>query len=44
LTPQSPGAAAIRVPCSMQKRRSDWQITDPREMPPEEFRTIRELI
>ena len=26
------------------KRRIDWQIPDPRDMPPEEFRTVRDLI
>ena len=26
------------------KRRYDWQIPDPRDMPPEEFRKVRDLI
>lgn len=26
------------------KRRIDWQIPDPREMPPDEFRVVRDLI
>jgi protein-tyrosine-phosphatase len=26
------------------RRRIDWQIPDPREMPPEEFRKVRDLI
>ena len=26
------------------KRREDWQLPDPREMPPEEFRQVRDLI
>jgi arsenate reductase (thioredoxin) len=26
------------------KQRIDWQIPDPREMPPEEFRKVRDLI
>ena len=26
------------------KHRFDWQIPDPREMPPEEFRAVRDLI
>jgi protein-tyrosine-phosphatase len=26
------------------KRRYDWQIPDPREMPPAEFNTVRDLI
>ncbi len=26
------------------RRREDWQIPDPREMPPEEFRRVRDLI
>jgi arsenate reductase len=26
------------------KRREDWQIPDPREMPPEEFNRVRDLI
>jgi protein-tyrosine-phosphatase len=26
------------------ERRIDWQIPDPREMPPEEFRKVRDLI
>jgi arsenate reductase (thioredoxin) len=32
--------------CPLMKaaRRIDWQIPDPREMPPEEFRKVRDLI
>jgi protein-tyrosine-phosphatase len=32
--------------CPLMKahRRVDWQIPDPREMPPEEFRKVRDLI
>jgi arsenate reductase len=26
------------------KRREDWQIPDPKEMPPEQFRAVRDLI
>src|SRR5579883_1305711 len=26
------------------RRREDWNIPDPREMPPEEFRAVRDLI
>ena len=26
------------------KQREDWNIPDPKEMPPEEFRTVRDLI
>lgn len=26
------------------KRREDWDIRDPKDMPPSEFRTIRDLI
>lgn len=26
------------------KRREDWQIPDPKEMPPEQFREVRDLI
>jgi arsenate reductase len=26
------------------RRREDWQIPDPRQMPPEEFREVRDLI
>ena len=26
------------------RRREDWQIPDPRQMPPEEFRKVRDLI
>lgn len=26
------------------KRRDDWQIPDPRNMPPEEFRAVRDLV
>jgi protein-tyrosine-phosphatase len=35
------GDACPAVPA---KRREDWQIPDPREMPPEEFRKVRDLI
>ncbi len=31
-------------PLVMAKQRVDWQIPDPREMPPEEFRKVRDLI
>jgi arsenate reductase len=31
-------------PLVLTKRREDWQIPDPREMPPEEFRRVRDLI
>lgn len=31
-------------PLVLAKHRYDWQIPDPREMPPEEFRKVRDLI
>jgi protein-tyrosine-phosphatase len=31
-------------PLVLAGRREDWQIPDPREMPPEEFRGVRSLI
>ena len=31
-------------PLVVAKRRLDWQIPDPREMPPERFREVRDLI
>ena len=31
-------------PIALAKRRIDWQIPDPREMTPEEFRGVRDLI
>jgi protein-tyrosine-phosphatase len=31
-------------PLVVAKKRVDWQIPDPREMPPEEFRKVRDLI
>jgi protein-tyrosine-phosphatase len=31
-------------PLVLARRRIDWQIPDPREMPPEQFRQIRDLI
>jgi hypothetical protein len=31
-------------PPVLAKRRLDWQIPDPKEMPPEQFRVVRELI
>jgi protein-tyrosine-phosphatase len=31
-------------PLVQAKHRVDWQIPDPREMPPEEFRKVRDLI
>lgn len=43
-------AAVVTVGCGdacpfvPAKRREDWQIPDPRELPPEEFRKIRDLI
>lgn len=35
------GDACPAVPA---KQRLDWQIPDPREMPPEEFREVRDLV
>src|SRR5262245_12570270 len=35
------GDACPAVPA---KRREEWQIPDPREMPPDEFRRVRDLI
>jgi protein-tyrosine-phosphatase len=43
-------AAAVTMGCGdacpmvRAKRREEWQIPDPREMPPEEFRAVRNLI
>ena len=31
-------------PLVLAKRREDWQIPDPRELPPEAFRNVRDLI
>ena len=31
-------------PFIVAKRREDWQIPDPKEMPPDEFRAVRTLI
>jgi arsenate reductase len=31
-------------PLVVAKKRVDWQVPDPREMPPEEFRQVRDLI
>ena len=31
-------------PLVLAKRREDWQIPDPKEMPPDEFREVRDLI
>ena len=31
-------------PLVLARRRVDWKIPDPREMPPEEFRQVRDLI
>ena len=31
-------------PLVLARTRADWQIPDPREMPPEEFRKVRDLI
>jgi arsenate reductase (thioredoxin) len=42
--------AAVTMGCGDQcpmlnaQRRIDWQIPDPREMPPDEFRSVRDLI
>ncbi len=42
--------AAVTMGCGDQcptlraKRRLDWQIPDPRDLPPEEFRRVRDLI
>lgn len=48
--PQSGYAAAVTMGCGdacpmvQAKVREDWQIPDPREMPPGEFRKVRDLI
>jgi protein-tyrosine-phosphatase len=48
--PQGEFAATVTMGCGdacpavHAKRREDWQIPDPREMPPEEFRKVRDLI
>ena len=31
-------------PLVLAKRRVDWQIPDPKNLPPEEFRGVRDLI
>ena len=31
-------------PLVVAERRVDWQIPDPKEMPPEQFREVRDLI
>ena len=31
-------------PTGRAKRRIDWQIPDPKELPPEQFRGVRDLI
>ncbi len=31
-------------PLVLARKRVDWQVPDPREMPPEEFRQVRDLI
>jgi protein-tyrosine-phosphatase len=42
--------AAVTMGCGDQcpalraRRREDWQVPDPREMPPEQFREVRDLI
>jgi len=33
-----------QCPALLAKRREDWNIPDPKEMPPEEFRAVRDLI
>jgi arsenate reductase len=48
--PPEPFDAAITMGCGDQcpnlkaKRREDWSIPDPKEMPPEKFREVRDLI
>jgi protein-tyrosine-phosphatase len=48
--PSGEYAAAVTMGCGdacpmvRAKRREDWQIPDPREMSPEEFRAVRNLI
>ena len=48
--PQDGYAAAVTMGCGdacpmvQAKLREDWQIPDPREMSPEEFRKVRDLI
>jgi arsenate reductase len=48
--PDGEYAAAVTMGCGdacpnvKALRREDWQIPDPREMPPEEFRQVRDLI
>jgi len=48
--PDMPFDAAITMGCGDACRhvrarvREDWQIPDPREMPPEQFRQVRDLI
>jgi arsenate reductase (thioredoxin) len=48
--PQIPFDAAVTMGCGdacplvQAKIREDWQIPDPREMPPEQFREVRDLI
>jgi protein-tyrosine-phosphatase len=48
--PAGPYDAAVTMGCGdacplvSARVREDWQIPDPREMPPEEFRQVRDLI
>lgn len=48
--PQTEYAATVTMGCGdacpflPALRREDWQIPDPREMPPEQFREVRDLI
>ena len=48
--PESPVEVAITMGCGdecplvLASRRVDWKIPDPRDMTPEEFRGVRDLI
>ena len=48
--PNEPFDIAVTMGCGDQcpnlkaKRREDWQIPDPKEMPPEQFREVRDII
>jgi protein-tyrosine-phosphatase len=41
---QTAVAAAAPRPLVLTRRRLEWQIPDPKEMPPERFREVRHLI
>ena len=48
--PQGPYDVAVTMGCGdecplvLARRRLDWQVPDPKEMPPEQYRQVRDLI